>query len=71
MSTGEVLAFRVGEWKLIQNSRGVAGSKRKDRLYNLKEDPREENDLAAKEPERVKSMNGQLKTIIDKGRTRP
>ncbi|MHC4911501.1 MAG: sulfatase-like hydrolase/transferase [Planctomycetota bacterium] len=70
-SAGGVLSFRVGEWKLIQYSRGLSDSERKDELYNLEEDPHEENNLAAKEPERVKSMNTLLKTLIDKGRTRP
>ncbi len=66
-----VLAFRVGDWKLIRYSQGIHEPKSDDELYNLKKDPREENDLAEMESERVNSLNVQLKTVIDRGRTDP
>ena len=45
-------------WKLhrIENNKGV-----KFELYNLAEDHEEGNDLASREPERVKAMKGKLK----------
>ncbi|MCI0358819.1 MAG: sulfatase [Planctomycetaceae bacterium] len=45
-----------GDWKLIQSADG----KRRE-LYNLKADPREEKDLAAAEPERVKLLAAKIK----------
>ena len=47
------LAVREGPWKgLVQNVRGGAPMK----LYNLDDDPREDNDLAARHPEIVELM---------------
>jgi uncharacterized sulfatase len=45
-----------GDWKLIQSADGKSRE-----LYNLKKDPREKNDLAVKEPERVKQLAAKLK----------
>jgi len=45
-----------GHWKLIQSADG-----KHRELYNLKEDPREEKDMAAMEPERVKRLAAALK----------
>jgi uncharacterized sulfatase len=45
-----------GDWKLIQSADG----KRRE-LYNVTADPREENDLAATEPERVRQLAALLK----------
>lgn len=46
-------AVRDGDWKL------VAVADKPWRLYNLKTDRTEQNDLAAKQPERVKAMTAQ------------
>lgn len=48
-------AMRMGDWKLIQ--RLETG---RVHLYNLRNDPREQNDLAAGEPERVAQMRARL-----------
>jgi uncharacterized sulfatase len=45
-----------GDWKLIQSADGKVRE-----LYNLKSDPREEQDLAATEPARVKQLAARLK----------
>lgn len=47
-------AVRCGDWKLRIEGRKVAG------LYNLAEDPNEENDLSAQQTERVKAMQDLL-----------
>ena len=48
------LALRVGAWKLLQKPNGAS------ELYNLATDLTEKQDVAAKEPERVKAMTAQL-----------
>ncbi len=53
------LLFRwviAGDWKLIQSADGKVRE-----LYNLKDDPREEKNLAASEPARVEALARQLK----------
>jgi arylsulfatase A-like enzyme len=45
-----------GYWKLIQSADGKSRE-----LYNLKDDPREEKELSATEPERVKQLAAKLK----------
>ncbi len=45
-------AIRIGDWKLV-----AAGEKTRWSLYNMVDDRTELNDLAAKEPARVKEMN--------------
>lgn len=52
-------ALRQGDWKLVQydiNKRPEG----KLQLYNLKDDPREENDVAGKFPDRVKQMQKKM-----------
>ena len=49
-------AIRLGDWKLIEWFEG------KTELFNLANDISEKTDLAAQEPERVKTMLAQLKT---------
>ncbi len=44
-------AMRQGDWKVV-----AAPDLSKVELYNLKADPKEENDLASKEPDRLKAM---------------
>jgi len=63
---GEQNAIRHGDWKLVQYdlnvdsypSRGVTAP----RLYHLKDDIGEANDLAAKHPEKVSELNGLWKS---------
>jgi arylsulfatase A-like enzyme len=48
-------AMRLGDWKIIRDD-----IKSPAELYDLKNDPLEANDLASKEPERVKQMSAVL-----------
>jgi arylsulfatase A-like enzyme len=48
-------AIRMSDWKLIENYENGSVE-----LYNLRDDEGERNDLAAKQPERVKAMRGRL-----------
>jgi arylsulfatase A-like enzyme len=56
---GGIFAIRQGPWKL------VAG--KKPRLFNLDDDPKEANDLAAAHPERVQNMRSLLESIQKSG----
>ncbi|MBT7623422.1 MAG: arylsulfatase, partial [Flavobacteriaceae bacterium] len=58
-------AYRNGDWAMIPPYNGVAisnytnielGNSKDFKLYNLKEDPSQKNDLAKKEPEKLKEM---------------
>jgi uncharacterized sulfatase len=49
------LSMREGDWKLLMMEDGG-----KKQLYNLADDPREKNNLAGKEPERVQAMSKEL-----------
>ncbi|MBI5690550.1 MAG: arylsulfatase [Verrucomicrobia bacterium] len=51
------LALRAGGWKLLFKPNGT------HELYHLAADPREEKDVAASDPERVKAMAAQLAKI--------
>ncbi|MCW1914769.1 sulfatase-like hydrolase/transferase [Luteolibacter sp. GHJ8] len=60
---GQQLAVRKGDWKLVKsvadgNARGGAGkaSVEEAKLYNLKDDIGEKNDLAAANPDKVKEL---------------
>jgi arylsulfatase A-like enzyme len=53
-------AVRQGDWKLIHHR----GGDRKE-LFNLKDDPLEKDDLAAKEPERVGRLSAVLSKMAD------
>jgi arylsulfatase A-like enzyme len=63
------MALRHGNWKLVmenkpgkkKNKRSVAGTE----LYDLAADPGEQHDIAAKNPERVKSMSALLTPIME------
>ena len=52
-----------GDWKLILPSRRMQGEK--PELYNLKQDPHENNDLAAEHPQKVKSMTDAINAWWD------
>ena len=58
MSEPMKMAMRVGDWKLL-------ASRDQDQfeLYNLRADRNEERDLASSEPERLKTMQTQLRTL--------
>ena len=67
------LAIRQGSWKLI-NSAPDGHTLRPDRrpmLFNLTDDPAEEHDLAAAEPERVAELLERLAALRKEGRSRP
>ena len=53
-TTPDVKALRMGDWKLLLPASG------KTELYNLAKDISEKDDLAAAEPERVKTMRARL-----------
>lgn len=57
-----IYAVRLGEWKLLQNS-PYEGYE----LYNLKDDPLEENNLIEQEPEKYQELNKLLMQHIQKG----
>lgn len=56
-------ALRHGDWKLIQHDRG------KTELYNLADDPYEQNDRAAAEPDRVAKLLELLAEVRKRDRT--
>ena len=77
LQTGRgLLAFRDGDWKLrFTETPEWTGQKVKFtgapyELYNLADDPFEENDLAEKMPGLVAEMESRLMGLIEKGRTR-
>ncbi|MEO0415952.1 MAG: sulfatase [Verrucomicrobiota bacterium] len=52
--------IRKGDWKLIHHWEG------QNELFNLKEDPSEETDLAAKESEKVEALKAELISELEK-----
>lgn len=70
-----VPTLRQGDWKLIVASAAGNLSKERDdntvKLFNLKDDPAERNNLAATEPGRVAAMMAILEEIIANGRSSP
>ena len=64
-SSGYYKAVRAGDWKLQIN-----GKQGKKWLYNLAADPTEQRDLAASEPDRVRTLEG-LIAAHEKGRKPP
>src|SRR5262249_43987603 len=62
---GEQMAIRRGDWKLVRYdpvADGGTGKATPAKLYNLAQDIGEANDLAAKEPDKVK----ELQSVWDK-----
>ncbi|MFT5490068.1 MAG: arylsulfatase A-like enzyme, partial [Limisphaerales bacterium] len=49
-------AIRVGDWKLVRNPKGRSGAGADWHLYNLADDLREENNLAAAKPAKFKEL---------------
>ena len=69
-----------GDWKVIEGSSKPAvnknthtelGNNPDPQLYNLASDPREQENLASKFPDRVQSMLAQLNDLRERGRSRP
>lgn len=67
-----VLAFRRGDWKYIESSKGPSvysntniesGFAPTGQLFNLKEDPRERNNLIKSQPEKALMLQKRLKEI--------
>lgn len=69
---GNNFGLRAGDWKLVRN-RATGGMKKavpQDKLFDLKTDPAEKTDLAAKQPTELKRLQEQLEQIIAAGRSR-
>jgi arylsulfatase A-like enzyme len=73
------LALRVAEWVLIEQGGGRKAANGKlankpetgGELYDLTADPAQQNNLAAKDPARVKVMAERLQSIRQQGHSRP
>jgi arylsulfatase A-like enzyme len=73
------LSLIQGDWKVIEASKGPKtnltgnelGNNDTPQLFNLTDDLGEKNDLASKDPERVKSMLAEVARIRSTPRTRP
>ena len=63
--SGDYRAVRAGDWKLQVTKRPA-----KKRLYNLAADPTEQQDLAAREPQRVAELSAML-DAQNKGMAKP
>ncbi len=61
-----IYALRLGDWKLLQNS-----PYQPMELYNLKKDPKEQNNVIAQEPAVYKQLNALLMQHIQKGGSVP
>ncbi len=73
------LSIRVGDWKYIEPSpkpkiawqTGIeSGNTPSHQLYNLRDDPAEKHNLAARHPDKVQKLKAKLDTIKESGRTR-
>jgi arylsulfatase A-like enzyme len=53
-----------GDWKLIRIFHGEPNGEHQWKLYNLREDIGEKNDLAAREPERVKELDAKIEQFL-------
>ena len=70
---GQQMAVRKGDWKLVRYDPAADGGKGRAtvaKLYNLSADIGETNDLAAREPARVKELQG-LWDAWDRGNVAP
>ena len=74
------LSLRDGDWKMIQANPGPSisvstntelGTGPGPQLYNVAQDPNEQNDLAAQFPGRVAELSAALDSIRAAGRSRP
>ena len=78
-------ALRMGDWKLIERvgappfeprprkkaPKHAPDAPRQDELFNLRDDPSEQFNLAADHPDRVAEMKRVLSAVRDRGATRP
>jgi len=62
-------SFVDRNWKLVDYSYAVKKTKETFELFNLAEDPGEENDLSTKEPKQLSLMRKNLKKIVDAGKS--
>ncbi|MDA7673215.1 arylsulfatase [Verrucomicrobiales bacterium] len=73
--------FREGNWKLHRNDKGQARNAvvaqtltntkvNKFRLFNIENDPTEQKDVAAENPEKFEEMKTKLQALIKAGRSR-
>jgi arylsulfatase A-like enzyme len=74
-NSGE-FAYREGPWKLVfklggRNLDESRGLHTVAQLYNLNTDVSESTDVAQRYSERVQKLTANLKTIVDRGRSRP
>ncbi|MHC4323169.1 MAG: sulfatase [Planctomycetota bacterium] len=58
------VAVRKGDWKLIRVFNDDPDQSHRYELYNLKEDIRERNNLAARQSERVRQMDKMIETFL-------
>jgi arylsulfatase A-like enzyme len=72
------LSLIVGDWKVIRPNAGAkrsagneTGNDPQPQLFHLSEDPGEKNNLAAKYPDKVKTLLARLEEIEKAGRSRP
>ncbi len=56
--------IRQGEWKLIRFFADNADGSDKLELFNLKDDPGEQSNLAAQQPERVRELNAKIERYL-------
>ncbi|NBO92597.1 MAG: arylsulfatase [Planctomycetia bacterium] len=68
-SGGGVLAYREGPWKLVP-PHGPKAKGKATELFHLADDLSEKNNLASREPERVKAMEHNLEVVRKGGRSR-
>lgn len=62
---------KAGEWGAKELARELSAPDAPGQLYNLDEDPQEENNLYYKHPEIVKELRERLEKAVRDGRTRP
>ena len=68
--------FRMGDWKLVRNAPRPAAKRKKQgqgrnaQLYNLAQDPGEQQDVAEKYKDVATRLNEQLDRLIEAGRSR-
>ena len=64
-------AIRQGQWKFIPAAKGKNAKDAEDELYNLANDLGESQNLATKNPEKVKELSSLLNQAMTQSRTRP